>query len=71
MNVYVKFIGDGPMRSEFQKMALSFEVADYIEFTGLLSGVTSYQTRIIGGKICLFFPQKEKVFPEPSSRQWL
>ena len=62
MNVYVKFIGDGPMRSEFEKMALSYEVADYIEFTGLLSGSQAIRQELLGSDL-LVFPTKGEGLP--------
>ena len=50
------------MRSEFQRMALSYEVADYIEFTGLLSGSQAIRQELLGADL-LVFPTKGEGLP--------
>jgi len=54
MNVRVLFVGDGPKREYFEKMAEQLGIADYVSFTGLLSGAASVREKLIESDILVF-----------------
>ena len=54
LNVYVTFVGDGPMRADFEKMAADVGVEEYVHFTGLLSGANEVREKLLNADILIF-----------------
>ena len=54
VSVNVRFIGDGPMRPKFEEMASQMGIADYVCFTGLLSGAAAVREELLNGDILIF-----------------
>lgn len=62
LDVSVKFVGDGPMRSTFEDMSEEYGVKDRVIFTGLLSGAEAVREELIKADI-LLFPTKGEGLP--------
>lgn len=54
INVRVRFVGDGPKRSDFEKMARELGVEEFVEFTGLLSSANEVRKVLIDSDILVF-----------------
>ena len=58
----VVFVGDGPAREEFERMADSLGVGEYVSFTGLLSSASEVRQKLIDSDI-MVFPTKGEGLP--------
>jgi L-malate glycosyltransferase len=54
IDVNVIFIGDGPMRKDFEEYALNVGVSNHVNFTGLLSGSKAVREVLKKGDIFIF-----------------
>jgi glycosyltransferase involved in cell wall biosynthesis len=54
MNVRVIFVGDGPKRRHFEKMAEKLDLAEHVIFTGLLSSAAEVRQKLIESDIMIF-----------------
>ena len=52
--VQVRFVGDGPKREEFEKMAQELGVGEYVEFTGLLASAVEVRKVLLDSDILVF-----------------
>ena len=54
INIRVRFVGDGPKRTYFEKMARKLGISEAVEFTGLLSSVMEVRQVLIESDILIF-----------------
>ena len=52
--VTVTFVGDGPMRLHFEKMATELGVGEHVRFTGLLSGAAAVREELLKADLLIF-----------------
>lgn len=52
--VQVRFVGDGPKREDFEKMAQELGVGEHVRFTGLLTSAAEVRKELIDSDILVF-----------------
>lgn len=62
LDARVTFVGDGPARAEFEKMAQDMGVGDYVNFTGLLSSPLEVRKHLVDADL-MIFPTKGEGLP--------